>query len=99
MSRKIRVRVERTFNRHTAGHEFAVEETDEVKRLIAGRYFSIIAIESEPDPVEPPAVVEPEPVAEVEGDTKPKPKAKKKPAAKKKSSAKKKSDKGDADVQ
>lgn len=53
MTRKLRIRVERTFNSHTVGDEMIVSETEDVKQLVHGKWFTVLAVEDEGKPAEP----------------------------------------------
>lgn len=46
MSDLLRVLVTRTFNEHSAGDPLLLADTAEVRKLITGGYFELIAIES-----------------------------------------------------
>jgi hypothetical protein len=63
--RKLRVHVERTFNRYNRGDELLVEDSDDVQAEIASGLLRLLAVE------EPPA---PKPKA-AKTKSKPKPKA------------------------
>lgn len=83
---KLKLRVERTFQSHTAGDVFLAEETPEIAAYVRSRLLSVIAVEttgeSQPEPEPTP---EPEPAPEPPAAA-PKPAAK--PKAKSKAKAK-----------
>jgi hypothetical protein len=50
MTRKLKLRAERTFQSHREGDVFLASETPEILAYVKSKLFSVLAIEQEPAP-------------------------------------------------
>lgn len=83
MPRMLRVQATRTFQSHSAGDVFLVEEDDHVAALVRNKLFNVLAVEIDtPEPVLPVGgIVVPEPESEPESESEPEPEPVEEPVA------------------